>query len=58
MDVIGHQAIAPNLDTFVAARLGHQFQIGGVVAIVEERLLSAIATLGNVVRQRWNHNSR
>ena len=55
MDVIWHQAIAPNLDPFFAAPLGHQLQIRRVVAVVEKRLLSAIAALGNVMGQTGNN---
>ena len=36
--------------------LGHQLQIGHIVAVVEKRLLPAIASLGNVVRQTRNTN--
>ena len=55
MDVIGHQAIAPNLDPFLTAPLGHQFDVGRVVLVVEKGLLSTVATLGDVVRQSRNH---
>jgi hypothetical protein len=49
MDVIGHQAIAPNRNPFLAAPIGHQFQIGRIVAIVEERRLSAVPSLRDVM---------
>ncbi|MEN6405922.1 MAG: hypothetical protein ABFC77_05565 [Thermoguttaceae bacterium] len=51
MNVVWHQAIRPNLYSLFAAPLGHQFQVGRIVAIVEKRLLSAIAALRNVMRQ-------
>jgi hypothetical protein len=53
--VIGHQAIAPNLDPFLVAPLGHQFQISLVVAVVEKRRLPAVAALRDRVGQTGNH---
>jgi hypothetical protein len=41
----------------IPAPLGHQLQVGGVIALVEERLLPTVAALRNVVRQAGNHYS-
>ena len=58
MNVIGHEAIAPDLDALLAAPLGHQFDVGRVVVIAKEGLLSAVAALGYVMRQTGNDQSR
>jgi hypothetical protein len=57
MDVIGHQAIAPNLDAPFAAPVGHQFDIRRIVSIVEKSLLAAVATLRDMVRQTRDDQS-
>jgi len=44
--------------SLLTAPLGHQFQVCSIVAVVEERLLPAVATLRYVVRQARNHYSR
>ena len=54
VDVIRHQAVAPNLDALFAAPVGHQFHIGGIVFLVEKRPLSTVAALGHVVRHARN----
>jgi len=58
MDVVGHQAVAPDLDRCLAAPLGHQFNVCRVVAIVEECLPATVASLSNVVRQTRNNPPR
>jgi hypothetical protein len=58
MDVIGHQAVAPNLDAPFAAPLGYQLQLRGIVFVAEKRLLSAISPLRYVVRQARHDQSR
>lgn len=58
VNVIGHQAVAPDLNALLTAPLGHQFHVSRIVPVVEERLLSAVATLGDVVRQTRNDQSR
>ena len=42
MDMIGHQAIAPDRDHFFATRLGDEIQILGVVFGMERYVLTAI----------------
>ena len=54
VNVIGHQAIRPNLHRFFTAPLGHQFHVGHVVSIAEKRLLPAIPSLRDVVGQTWH----
>ena len=48
MDVIGHQAVRPDLDLVSAAPLCHQFQVALVIFITKERLLSAVSPLSDV----------
>ena len=54
VDVIGHQAVRPNLHALFAAPVGHQFAVSRVVPMVEERPLSAVPALGYVVGQPRN----
>jgi hypothetical protein len=49
MDMVGHQALCPNLDLVFSAPFSHQIDIGMVIVIAEKGLLSAIAALGDVV---------
>jgi len=51
MNVIGHQAVRPDLDLVGGAPLRHELQVGLVIFIAKERLLPAVSPLGNVVRQ-------
>jgi hypothetical protein len=48
--MIWHEAVAPNLYSLLATPLGHQLKVGGIVALVGERLLATVSTLGYVVR--------
>ncbi len=54
MDVIGHQAPSPDLDFGGAARLAEEIAIERIVLAREERLLPAVATLGDMVRRMGN----
>jgi len=56
VNVIGHQAIGPNLDPSLSAPVSHQFQISRIVFIAEERLLPTISSLRYVMRQTRNRN--
>jgi len=58
MNVTGHQAIAPDRHPALGTPLGHQLQIGRIVLATEERLLPPIPTLGHVMRQPRNDQSR
>ena len=57
MGIIRHQAVTPNLHPLFAAPAGHQFQVGRIVSVVEERLLSAVPPLRYVVRHTRNDQS-
>jgi hypothetical protein len=57
MDVVGHQAIPPDLHRTLATPLGRQLQVGRVVPFVEERLLAAVASLRHMVRHARNDQS-
>ena len=57
MDMIGHQAVRPDLDLVGAAPLPHELQVDPVIFIAKERLLPAVSPLGDVVRQaRCDHS--
>jgi len=49
MDVVGHQAIAPDLDMRPPRRLGEQIEVKRIVAVLEEDLRAPIAALGDMV---------
>ena len=51
VDVIGHEAIGPDLDLVSTAPLPHQLQVAAVVLVTEERLLSTVSPLRDVVRE-------
>lgn len=53
-DRIVHQAIRPNRNSALLARVGHQFHAGRLVFLVKECRLPTIATLGYVMRQPRN----
>jgi len=55
--MIWHEAIAPYLHSLLATPLCHQLHVGGIVALVEECLLSTVSTLGYVVRQARYYES-
>ena len=45
----GHQAICPDRDLLCAAESRHQLEVVLVVFLTEERLLSAVSPLGDMV---------
>ena len=49
VNMIGHQAICPDRDLLRAAELRHELEIVLVVFLTEERLLSAVSPLGDMV---------
>ena len=51
VDMIGHQAVRPDLDLVSAAPLPHQFQVALVIVVTKERLLPAVSPLGDVMGQ-------
>ena len=58
MNVIGHQAVRPDAHPSLPAPLGHQLQVSRVIILAKERLLPPISSLGYVVRQTRNDQSR
>jgi hypothetical protein len=50
MDVIGPQAVSPDVNTVLPAPMRHQIYIGLIVPIKEESLLPAVASLGDMMR--------
>jgi len=57
MNVIGHEAIRPDVDVEAVARFGQQREIEQVVVWFEERELPAVAALCDVVRQSGNDHA-
>ena len=51
VDVIGHEAVGPDLDLASTAPLPHQLQVAAVILVTEERLLSTVSPLRDVVRE-------
>ena len=51
VDVVGHEAPAPDPNAMALAMLGEQLDVGHVVALAEKGLLAAVAALGDVVRE-------
>ena len=58
VDMVGHQAIAPDLDMRPPCGVGEQIEIELVIAILEKGLLAAIAALGDVVRDAGEDEAR
>ena len=56
--MVGHQAIAPYGDPGGGAALRQQRPISAIVIIAEKHLLSTIATLSDVMRHPFHHNTR
>src|SRR4051812_44416675 len=57
VNMVGHQAVRPDLDPRAAAGLGHERDVESVVVGAEEGALPAVAALGEVVRQIGNHGA-
>jgi hypothetical protein len=58
MDVIGHEAIRPDLDAASVAPLGDERHVEEVVVVAEEGLLSAVSTLRDVMRKIRDDGAR
>ena len=54
MDMVGHQAPGPDLDAGGAAGAAEEIAIEHIVRIRKERLLAAVAPLGDMVRRIGN----
>jgi len=46
VDVIGHEAIGPDLDLLGTTELGHELQVALVVLFAEQGLLPTVSTAG------------
>jgi hypothetical protein len=55
VDVVGHQAVSPEVDPISGAPWGHQIPIRLVVLHPKEKLLATIAALRDVMRNTWCH---
>jgi hypothetical protein len=58
MDVVGHQAIGPDLAARATRRLGEEVAVERVVAVLEKGLLPAIAALGHVIGDAGKDDAR
>nr|WP_228765684.1 hypothetical protein [Sphingopyxis solisilvae] len=58
MDMVGHQAIGPDLGLRPPRRLGEEIKIDLVVAVLEEGPLAPVAALGNMVRNAREDEAR
>lgn len=57
VNMIGHQALCPDFYIKFSTLLRHKFQIGLIVIVTEKGLLTAVAPLGDVVRDVGGYNS-
>ena len=55
VNVVGHQAIGPDIEAALLAMLAEQLEIEPVVVLTEENVLAPIAPLGDVMRDARNH---
>jgi len=53
VNVVGHEAIGEDAEVGVRVKLAEEVEVEGVVAVVEEDLLAAVAALGDVVGDVW-----
>ena len=58
VNMIGHQAICPDREMLCAAELRHEFEVVLVVFLTEERLLSAVSPLGEMVGHPRSYHTR
>ena len=55
--MVGHQAVGPHLHPRRPRRLGQQVEVELVVAVLKERWLTPIPTLGDVMRDAGDHDA-
>jgi len=58
VDMVGHQAMAPDLDPVLARLLGEQVTVEFMVGVREEHGLAPIAALGDMMRQAGDDETR
>jgi len=51
VNMVGHQTICPYINAVMSAPFGHQFNIGVIIRIREEGLLTPVSPLSNVMRE-------
>ena len=54
--MVRHQAPCPDINLAFPAPFGHQVEIRKIVFITEERLLTTVTTLRDVMRVAGGHN--
>jgi hypothetical protein len=57
VNVVGHEAIGEDAEAGVRVKLAEEVEVEGVVTVVEEDLLAAVAALGDVVGDVWEDDS-
>ncbi len=55
--VVGHQAVRSHLDAARCTPLGHQFDVGVIVAIAKERPLPAVPSLRDMMRKTGGNDT-
>ena len=58
VDVVGHQAIAPHFRPRFASHRAEQRAVQGVVILTEERLLTTVPALSDVIRNAGKDETR
>ena len=54
MYAVGHQTVRPHLDARLAAPLGEEIEVQGVILVGEEHRHAAVAALGDVMAVAGN----
>ena len=57
VNMIGHQAICPARDLLCAAELRHELEVVLEVFLIDERLLSGVSPLDDIVGQARSYHS-
>lgn len=57
VNMIGHQAVGPDLDIGPARGIGQQIEVERIVTLLKERPLAPVAALGDVVRNAGQHKA-
>jgi hypothetical protein len=57
MDMIGQQAVRPDLDIVSLAPMSHQFPVALVIFVTKKRLLSTVSPLSDVMGKTRSDNT-
>lgn len=57
MHMVGHQPVGPYFDTMPLSRLRQQIEIQRIIALLEKRPLSPVATLRDMVRNAGQNDA-